>query len=176
MRRHSKKPNFDGDFRALENLYIKYRMLLFRTARSILPHNSDAEDAVHTAFVRFMNDPARLSRFTDEENKKYLFIMVRGIALDMLEKKHRSSRLDAETESAFNTSENAEANLAYENIKQNIKNLPAKVKNVAVLFFVQHMTEQEIADALDMNINTVRSYVSRARKILRKWYDEEGSL
>lgn len=74
----------------IEYLYTNYRQLLFNKARLVLDNDSDAEDAVHTAFVRFMNDPSHIHIHSIEENKKYLFIMVKGIALDMLERKSKT--------------------------------------------------------------------------------------
>lgn len=37
-----------------ETLYIHYRLLMFRVARRILPNDSDAEDAVHQAFLELI--------------------------------------------------------------------------------------------------------------------------
>ena len=49
-----------------EQIYLKYRGLIYRVADSILHNRQDAEDAVHNAFLkiirrffRFQNTPAR---------------------------------------------------------------------------------------------------------------------
>lgn len=174
MRRRTKKPNVDSNMKTIEYLYTNYRQLLFNKARLILENDSDAEDAVHIAFVRFMNEPSRTCVFSAEENKKYLFIMVKGIALDMLERKNKTVELTEDFPSTYNTVENVEVNITYEQVLSNINKLTPALKNVATLFWVEHLSEQEIANALKMNISTVRSYVCRARKLLGEMNKEEN--
>ena len=158
----------------IDYLYTNYRQLLFKKAQLILKNDMDAEDAVHTAFVRFMKDPSRIHGYSVEENKSYLFIVVKGIALDMLEKKGKTTALTNDFPSTYSTEEAANENITYEQIVNNINKLSPALKNVAVLSWVKHLSEQEIANALNMNINTVRSYVCRARQLLGEMNEEEN--
>lgn len=173
LRRHTKKPCVDGDTKVIEYLYTNYRQLLFNKAKLILNNASDAEDAVHTAFARFMSDPSRTNGYSVEQNKKYLFIMVKGIALDMLKQKNKAKELTEDFPSTYDADETAQANITYEQVMNNIKKLTPALKNVAVLFWTEHLSEREIADALNMKIETVRSYICRARKQLGEM-NEEG--
>lgn len=174
MRRKKKLSIYNKDIECIEYLYTNYRQLLFNKARLILENDSDAEDAVHTAFVRLMNKPSRIHDFSIEENKRYLFIVVKGIALDMLEQKHSTVELNEDFPSTYNTVETAEVNITYEQVMRNIDRLTPALKNVAALFWVKHFSEQEIADMLGMNINTVRSHICRARKLLSEMNKEEN--
>lgn len=171
---HYKKiPNDKSDMKKIDYLYTNYRQLLFKKAQLILKNDMDAEDAVHTAFVRFMNDSSRIHDYSVEENKRYLFIMVKGIALDMLEKKSKETELTDDLPSTYNTEEAANENITYEQILNNINKLSPALKNVAMLFWVEHLSEQEIANTLNMNVNTVRSYICRARQLIGKMNKEE---
>ncbi len=160
--------------RMIGYLYKNHRQLLFNKARLILKNDMDAEDAVHAAFMRLMNDPSRLHGYSDEDNKKYLFITVKGIALDMLEQKSKTVELTDEFPSTYDTCETAEVNITYEQVLNNINKLTPALKNIATLLWVEHLSEQEIADALNMNINTVRSSICRARKLLVEMDKEEN--
>lgn len=166
LNNHKKPPNDKSGLKTIDYLYKNSRQLLFKKAQMILKNDMDAEDAVQTAFMRFMKDPLRIRDFSFEENQRYLFISVKGIALDMLEKKSRETELTEDIPSTYNTEEAVYENITYEQIVNNINKLSPALKNVAVLFWAEHLSEQEIANALNMNINTVRSYVFRARKLL----------
>lgn len=166
MRCYKKMPSDEDDTKRINYLYTNCKQLLFKKARLILKNDMDAEDAVQTAFMRFMKEPLRIRNFSFEENKRYLFISVKGIALDMLEKKGRETELTEDIPSTYNTEEAVYENITYEQIVNNINRLSPALKNVAVLFWAEHLSEQEIANALNMNINTVRSYVFRAKKLL----------
>lgn len=172
MRHHRKSSG--NDMKIIECLYTNYRQLLFNKARLILENDMDAEDAVHAAFMRFMNEPSRIRGYSIKENRNYLFIMVKGIALDMLEHKTKIVELTEDFPSTYNTSETAEVNLTYEQVMNNINKLTPALKNVAALFWAKHLSEQEIASALNMNINTVRSYIYRARTLLGEVNKEEN--
>ena len=172
MRHHRKSS--DNDTKIIERLYTDYRQLLFNKARLILKNDMDAEDAVHAAFMRFMNEPSRIRGYSIKENRNYLFVMVKGIALDMLEQNSKTVELTEALPSTYNTDEIAEVNLAYELVMSNINKLTPALKNVAALFWAEHLSEQEIASALNMKINTVRAYICRARKLLNEMNKEEN--
>lgn len=172
---HRKKvPKGESDIKTIDYLYTNYRQLLFKKARLILKNDMDAEDAVHTAFMRFMMDPSRIRDYSVNENKRYLFIVVKGIALDMLEKKSKETELTDGFPSTYNTEDAANESITYEEILSNFKKLTPALKNVAVLFWVENLSESEIADVLNMNINTVRSYICRAKKLLVEMSKEEN--
>lgn len=123
-------------------LYTNYRQLLFNKARLILENDMDAEDAVHAAFIRCMNEPSRIWGHSIKENRNYLFIMVKGIAMDMLEQKNKTVELTEDFPSTYNTGETAEVNITYEQVLNNINKLTPVPKNVATLFWVEHLSEQ----------------------------------
>lgn len=158
----------------IEKLYKDNKQLMYKIAFSVLQNPEQAEDAVHVAFMRFMNEPSRITGYSINENKKYLFIMVKGIALDMLEQNSKTVELAEDFPSTYNTYEVAEANINYEKVMSNINKLTPALKNVATLFWAKHLSEQEIANALNMNINTVRSHICRARKLLNEMNKEEN--
>lgn len=98
----------------------------------------------------------------------YLVIIVRGIALNKLKQKKREADLDEEIESSINIEEAVNADIGYSEIVDRIKSLSPALKNVALLYFVQGCSVQEIAQILDTKVNTVYSSVSRAKLILTK--------
>lgn len=152
----------------IEFLYTEYKQIMYKTAVSILHNDEDAEDAVHDAFLRVIKNISKFHKYSCNENVSYLVIIVRGIALNMLAAKKNRKELPEDMPGSDNTEETAEINLTYEQIINNIENLSPTLKNIATLMWVNHLSEKEISQLLDMNINTVRTSVSRARAILNK--------
>lgn len=141
---------------------------MYKTAYSIL-HNSElSEDAVHEAFLRVIDNIQKFQKYSCKENVSYLVIIVRGIALNKLKQKKREADLDEEIESSVNIEEAVNADIGYSEIVARIKSLSPALKNVALLYFVQGCSVQEIAQILDIKVNTVYSSVSRAKLILTK--------
>lgn len=152
----------------IEFLYTEYKQIMYKTAVSILHNNEDAEDAVHEAFLRVIKNISKFRKYSCNENLSYLVIIVRGIALNMLALKNKKVELSEDLPGSDDIEQTAEINITYEQVVKNIKNLSPALKNVATLMWVNQLSEKEISQLLDMNINTVRSYVSRARAILNK--------
>lgn len=157
----------------IEFLYTNYKQLMYKTAFSILHNKSDAEDAVHEAFLRVVKNISKFSEFSCNENVSYLVITVRGIALDMLEKKGKIVRLPDNIPSLENVEDIAEASLTYEQALKNIEKLTPVLKNIATLKWGYNLSDREISELLDMTINAVRVSVSRARAILLKMNNGE---
>ena len=160
--------NSDEERNLVERLYKEYKQLMYKTAYSIL-HNSElSEDAVHEAFLRVIDNLQKFQKYSCKENVAYLVIIVRGIALNKLKQKKREADLDEEIESSVNIEEAVNADIGYSEIVDRIKSLSPALKNVALLYFVQGCSVQEIAQILDTKVNTVYSSVSRAKLILTK--------
>lgn len=152
----------------IEFLYTEYKQIMYKTAVSILHNNVDAEDAVHEAFLRVIKNISKFRKYSCKENVSYLVIIVRGIALNMLATKSNITELPEDMPSRDDVEEAANINITYKQVVENIRNLSPSLKNVATLMWVNQLSEKEISQLLDMNINTVRSSVSRARAILNK--------
>lgn len=164
----------DEEKSLVDFLYKQYRQLMFKTAVSVL-HNSElAEDAVHEAFLRVLKNLSKFRNYSCNENVSYLVIIVRGIAHNMLMRQNRTEELDENTPSSEDVEAEAEIRLSYENVLENVRKLSPALKNVATLYYAHRLTEQEISEMLDMNINTVRVSLMRARKKLREM-DKEDS-
>ena len=60
----------------------------------------------------------------------------------------------------------AEVDITYEKIIKNMKLLSPQLKNIAILYYVQQLPTDDIAEMLDIEPNTVHVYLSRIRKTL----------
>ena len=151
----------------VEFLYKEYKQLMYNTAMQYLHKNEDAEDAVHEAFLRVIKNISKFRKYSCYENVSYLVIIVKGIALNMISDKKRTSELDDDLPSKESVEESTEFSITYKQVMENIKKLSPRLKDIATLYWVNNLSEKEISELLDIDINAVRMSVSRARAILK---------
>jgi len=169
-----------GDEAAFEAIMRRHNRLLFRTARSILKSDSEAEDALQEAYLRawraldgFRSD-ARLSTW-----------LVRIVANEALGRRRRKEAQIIPLDAAMNSQEpEIQASLTDEPdqrpehaamraqvrqlLEARIDLLPEAFRTVFVLRAVEEMSVEEAAQALDIPEATVRTRFFRARSLLRE--------
>ncbi len=160
--------NSEEERSLVEKLYNDYRQLMHKTAYSILHNPELAEDSVHEAFLRVIGNIQKFSEYSCNQNVAYFVIIVRGIALNKLKRSSREADLSDEIAAPENIEESMNADIGYSEIVDSIKRLSPALKNVALLYFVQGCSAQEISQLLDISVNSVYASVSRARAALTK--------
>jgi len=142
--------------------------------RSRFPSLADGDDVVQEAYVRLIR--ARRQREV-EDTKSYLFAVARNVVLDLFRRNsarptiassdyERSSVMDERTgvaESICNSQE-------FEILKQAIDALPVRCREIMTLQKIQGLSNQEIAQKLEVSVNTVNAQVviglARCRRYL----------
>lgn len=174
-----------GDPGAFEMLMRKYNQVLYRTARSIIKDDADAEDIVQDSYLLAYRNAANFRG--DASLATWLTRIVVNEATGRLRKTRRradiiqmvpgSDLADAAEEEAMDQARDAapqepeQATLRAEArklIEARIDGLPDKLRTVFVLRAVEDMSVQETAAALGIPEATVRSYFFRARGVLRE--------
>ncbi len=168
-----------GDEAAFEAIMRSHNQLLFRTARSILKSDQEAEDAVQDAFLR-----AWLALDTFRAESKLSTWLVRIVTNEALGRLRRAKLHTVPLEEAM-TSADPKTQLALaespssgpeqsamraqvrELLEAQIDDLPAAFRTVFMLSEVEGLSAREIADVLEISPATVRTRVFRARKLLR---------
>lgn len=169
-----------GDEAAFETIMRSHNQLLFRTARSILKSESEAEDAVQDAFLR-----AWLALDSFRAESKLSTWLVRIVTNEALGRLRRSKVRTIPLEEAM-TSPDPKMQLALADtpgrgpeqtasrsqvrslIEQQIDLLPDDFRTVFMLSAVEGLSAVDIAEALDIPAATVRTRAHRARKLLRE--------
>ncbi len=168
-----------GDEAAFETIMRRHNQLMFRTARSILKSDVEAEDAVQDAFLRAW---LALDSFRAESKlSTWLLRIVTNEALGRLRraKVHTIPLEDAMTspdpKMQFALAESpgrgpeqsAMRAQVRELIEQQIDQLPDDFRTVFMLSAVEGLSAVDIAEALDIPPATVRTRAFRARNLLR---------
>ncbi len=177
-----------GDRAAFEQLMRSHNLALFRTARSIVRDDADAEDVLQDAYIaalRHMGDFRGGSRLTT-----WLTRIVINTALGRLRSRRRDNvvelldaRLpDSPLEQAMvddpNTSPEQSAMRSQLRglLEHQIDALPLAYRTAFILREVEEMTIDEAAECLAIPAATVRTRVFRARALLRAALAEQMDI
>jgi RNA polymerase sigma-70 factor (ECF subfamily) len=166
-----------GDQDALKTLMRRHNQTLFRTARSILRNDFEAEDIVQEAYLlayrsmRNYRGEAKLST--------WLIRIVVNLAIRGKQRQSRDNAIFADAADSFReevhemgeshtrTPESAASNSELRQLlESHIDRLPDLYREVFVLRGVEELNVEETAEALDIPEATVRTRFFRARHLL----------
>lgn len=142
---------------------------LFHLSFQLLNNKSEAEDIVADTFIKFWNNRHQFSSLP--ETAAWLRRTTRNATLDLL--KHRQVRSRNELEIAAHnypqehfTAADVYAELLQE-IYNQIEQLPPRGKEIFKLRYVEGFSNEEIAQKLGINNQSVRDHLARSLKALR---------
>ena len=179
-----------GDESAFERIMRKNNRLLFRTARSILKSDAEAEDALQEAYLRAWR---ALSTFrADSKLSTWLVRIVINEALGRLRRRKSAQVIPLESvmepfnrqtqESTEEDDPNQEPDrLAMRSqvrrlMEARIDLLPEAFRTVFMLRAVEELSVEEVAAALEIPEATVRTRFFRARSLLRESLSRDVDL
>ena len=153
-----------------ENDILPLSQNLYRFAFRFLLSREEAEDAVQEVFVKLWKMRSKLSGYRSVE--ALAMTITRNFCLDQVRKKGREIKgwdapaVDTRT-TDMNPEQQYERNEIYGIITGLINNLPEQFRTVLQLRDIDGYEYEEIAERMNVNINTLRVNLSRGRKLLR---------
>jgi len=177
-----------GDERAFEALMRRHNRLLFRTARSMLKSDAEAEDAVQEAYLRAWQS---LGSFrADAKLSTWLVRIVINEALGRLRRRgaqviRLSSHDEPDEPSPQDMVEDDPDHRPERSamraelrrlIEARIDTLPESFRTVFMLRAVEELSVEEVSAALDLPAATVRTRFFRARGLLREGLAQDIDL
>ncbi|MFJ8237814.1 sigma-70 family RNA polymerase sigma factor [Ureibacillus sp. NPDC094379] len=146
---------------------------LVRIAYLYVKNWSTAEDIVQEVFVTYFQ---KSDQFRNEATlKTYLTKMTANRAKDYLRSwKHKK---DVLLDSIFTSSKGIEEVVLEQEqlatLEKNLFQLPLKYREPLLLFYYDEQSIAEIADFLQLNENTVKTRLRRAKQQLKGFFEEE---
>jgi RNA polymerase sigma-70 factor, ECF subfamily len=153
------------DARAFEVLAGRYRDLMYAVCRRITCDDHDAVDALQEALL------AAWSRIGSFEGRSavstWLFRIATNAAIDEVRRRSQRHReADGAIEERAGQADVEAAVVARSTVDWALARLPPQFRAAVVLREYYDLTYQQIADALDIPIDTVKSRISRGRQAL----------
>lgn len=155
-----------GKTGAFEEILIRYEKLIYYVARRYFTNPDDALDASQEAAVKIYKGLANVNIPEDGNLKAWVCTVTARVCLDVL-RKQRPTTIELAEDIIQSTLPSAEetaiANERVQDILAGIKKLPENLRIVIILRDMQGLSYEQLAKALDINIGTVKSRLSRAR-------------
>jgi RNA polymerase sigma-70 factor, ECF subfamily len=167
-----------GDLGAFEAMYRQYEKLVFRNAYLITGKKEEAEDVLQDVFLSVWK-----SRHTFDPGKSKLTTWLHRITVNECFRKKRKQDpeqfsiddIDIATpedsqEESFITKEE------YGELMKAMDNLDHKHRAVLVLRYFNELSYDEIAQAMDIPLGTVKSRIFQALSTLRSRFQVEANI
>lgn len=177
-----------GDRSAFDLLVSKHEKRAYQYAFRLTSNQDDASDIVADAFVRVYNALQNFkgnSAFTT-----WLFRILTNCYLDQRKKEKNKQHLSLEGTMQTETGEmerqiedesdgpeeKLERNAREESIRNAIRQLPDYQQAMLVMYHVENLSYEEMAESLDLPLGTVKSRLNRARLSLRELLIKDEEL
>jgi len=166
----------DGDLKAFQELITLYQRLVIHIVSRFVTNREDQEELCHETFIKVYRN---LSHF---QSKAKLSTWVGKIAYNLCINYMRKAKIplyqDLETgdqayefvqisDGAHTPEEISEQKDLSYRIKELIDNLPIQYKALLTMYHMEELSYKEIAEITDLPEGTVKSYIFRARKLLK---------
>ncbi|PTM59533.1 RNA polymerase sigma factor [Desmospora activa] len=162
-----------GDREAVVALLRELETPIYRTAYYTLGHEQDAMDAAQEALLRIYR---KLNTFRgDADIRTWAQRIAVNTAIDAARRRKDVLSLQ---EDRINGGSPVERSAIYTDVREAIRRLPEPQRSVVLLRHIQDFSYQEIADTLELPVNTVKSHLFRGRKKLMEWLSDyrEGGV
>jgi len=161
-----------GDFEALGELYDRHRHMVYRTALMITGDIQAADDLLQDVFLRLHRFAASFD--VQRPLEPWLYRMTTNLAYDWV--KSRNSLLGSLEDLADwlrgsgknSPHESLEERDEWAQVQMAVSSLPLNQRVVVVLYYLNDLSVQDIADILEVPVGTVKSRLHYGRQALKK--------
>ena len=168
--------NIDFNDSTFEDLFKSYFQDLMRFVCSYVNDEEVAKDFVHDIFFPLFRNKKRLD--VSYSMKSYLFTLARNYALNYLKHLRVVAMNEREVSDLL---ENAGEELGvYEErlnrLNEKLAELPEKQREVLMKCFVEGRKYKDVADEMEISVNSLKTHISRGLKFLRNELREDVVL
>lgn len=167
-RLYSMKPQKSpAEAEAVTATFLALRLKLRRIAGAILRSDDDVDDALQETFLRAWQAAPGPE---DRSPGGFMFTALRNVCLDMLRRRHPRADISLQTESAHQPLDTIDHRDTIGRVRQVMAaRLSARERQVFELYTFGQLDYAEIAARLETSVESVRTAMSRARKIIKEY-------
>ncbi|MCP4725834.1 MAG: RNA polymerase sigma-70 factor [bacterium] len=158
-----------GDQSAFRHIFNTYYKDLVVFTKQYVKDMQIAENIVQDVFMKIWSNREKIRILSNV--RSYLFTAARNTALNHLRKASYEVAIDDEAYIRTDNKtpyEEIYGKETYNQIIKSIENLPEKCRMTYSMFIFNGMSYAEIAEIMDVSINTVKTHMFRAVKMLRE--------
>jgi RNA polymerase sigma-70 factor (ECF subfamily) len=165
----------NGNLEALGVLFDEHQRLVFRTALAITGDAEAAADLLQEVFLRLHRFASHID--SGRPLEPWLYRMTTNLSYTWVKRHNRLLRPLEDVADWITGNRKdipavrSEINESWRQIRQAMSTLPLSHRGVVVLYYIDDLSIQEIADILDIPVGTVKSRLHYSRQSLRKSLD-----
>ncbi len=174
----------DNDDQAfIIDIYQDYYGLVKKTIVSLTGVHSDVDDLINDSFLKLIEKAPTLRGLSSGRLTAYIKYTARSVAINFLKHqtvvtKHVDSAAETEMpDYGSDPRDDVDNRLIQEHelklLTRAILQLPEKKKNILYFKYLLNMTDEQISEIYSISTDSVRTYLSRARKDAKKLMFEE---
>lgn len=149
-------------------LYDEHFDALYRKAFHALFEKNKAADIVQEVFARLLEkERPQMDR---TESAKYLYTCFRNLLIDNIRKdtKWKHKNIEKVSQAKISSAAHQEEDLVRKRSQERTLPLPEAEQNIFRMAYFDQLSDQQIADMLQLRINVVRYSLIKSRKALEK--------
>lgn len=172
-----------GDPAAFNSLMQQHEGRMYAVALRMCANREDAQDCLQEAMLRVYR---AISGFKGESSfSTWVYRITMNTCLDELRKRKNRQTTSLDNLLDMGWSPSDDTNVPEKHalrgesrrmLQTAIENLPEDMRSAIVLRDIEGLSYEEIAKALDINIGTIKSRISRGREKLREKLKENSEL
>ena len=159
-------------------IYEKLKNIMYAVALKILKNPQDAEDAVHNAILPIMRNLGAIKDVDSKDCMYYVTMAIKHISFNMIRDRHIQTVSLSEIEYEFESDENIAESVAMDEsckiIYKTIQSMNAEYRDVLILHLYYELSTSQISDFLNRKHGTVKSQLTRGKKMLKARLKENG--
>ena len=167
------------DKEKFNEIYYRYKDMMFYKAMSILHNPSIAEEAVQESFLKIAINISKISAANCSKTAAFIVIIIRNTAINMLKSEHLGETVPIdEVDEIVDISTDLLTSLitreGYEKLITELKKLDKIYSDILMLKLVYGYNTDDISEMLKIPKRTVESRVYRGKKLLIKRLEVEN--
>lgn len=176
----------EGNEEAFEEIIKMYQQKVCSTIFFMIKNENMVEDIAQEVFIKVYKN---ISKFNEKSSLyTWIYRITMNACIDQIKKEKKITYLntyieteDGKVEFQFED-ENQKVDKIIENkirgesLVKAIKSLPAEQRALIVLRDIRQFKYMEIAEMLKLNLGTVKSKISRARRSLKEHLERDGTF
>ena len=159
----------NGDTHALKVLHDRYYYQLYLYAKKIYHNQSGLDEAVADCFIKLWTK--RNEIVIDRSLKSYLFVILRNGLFDLSRKKNGIILLEVNAVPEIPDTETLNEFDHYVRLYNALEKLPEQRRRILELAVYESCSYAQIAEKLNISVNTVKTQMGRAYRFLKEELD-----
>ncbi|MBR5089712.1 MAG: RNA polymerase sigma factor [Ruminiclostridium sp.] len=159
-----------SDREKFNEIYRKYKNMMFYKAMSLLHDEVLAEEAVQESLIKIVKNISKISDVNCSKTKAFIVIIVRNTSLDIIRTEHIGETVPLGDEIIPDVSQDVLEKLVsregYEKLMSAVSELDDIYRDILTLRYVYGYGNDELAKLLGLSRRTIESRVYRGKKML----------